>query len=32
MIKQDNIPYNDCMYRAMKAYDYVTILDIDEVF
>jgi len=25
------IPYNDCLYRNMYRYDYVALLDIDEV-
>ena len=31
MIKQDNIPYNDCFYRNLGRFRYVSILDIDEV-
>lgn len=25
------IPYNDCLYRNLYSYDYITLLDIDEV-
>merc|ERR1712080_724094 len=25
------IPYNDCLYRNMYRYEYVALLDIDEV-
>ena len=25
------VPYNDCLYRNLNSYDYVAILDIDEV-
>lgn len=25
------IPYNDCLYRNIYLYDYVTLLDIDEI-
>ena len=31
MTKQDNVPYNDCFYRARTEFRYVTILDVDEV-
>jgi hypothetical protein len=29
--RNEVIPYNDCMYRNMNTYQYVTLLDIDEV-
>ena len=25
------IPYNDCLYKNMYRYDYITLLDIDEI-
>lgn len=31
-IVQELIPYNDCFYRHMHQYDYILLLDIDEVF
>ena len=26
------VPYNDCLYRNMYKYEYLALLDIDEVF
>ncbi len=31
MTKEDEIPYNDCFYRNLGQFDYISVLDVDEV-
>ena len=30
-VNNEKIPYNDCLYSNMYRYEYITVLDTDEI-